>query len=87
MEKHCWEIRGCPADMELFCPFARSNAPCELPCRFTYCPPEGSYNPMENIAEAIGLNLEKGGAVKEKCFGCRIYLHYLREKQRNGGGS
>ncbi len=73
--------------MELFCPFARSNAPCELPCRFTYCPPEGSYNPMENIAEAIGLNLEKGGAVKEKCFGCRIYLHYLREKQRNGGGS
>jgi hypothetical protein len=42
---------------------------------------------MENIAEAIGLNLEKGGAVKEKCFGCRIYLHYLREKQRNGGGS
>jgi hypothetical protein len=39
---------------------------------------------MENAAEAIGLNLEGGGAVKERCFGCRIYLQYLRKKERDG---
>ena len=87
MERHCWEVRGCPEDMELHCPFARANAPCELNCHFTFCPAGQDFNIMENVLESIGLSVEKGGAVKEQCFSCRVYLKYLKKTSGDGQGS
>ncbi len=75
----CWQVRGCPSEMEENCPFGMHSLPCELPCLYTYCPTPESYQPLRSISQLDGVDIDKGGAVKERCWGCEIYLNFLRK--------
>ena len=70
---HCWEQRGCDAEMQSRCPHNTPGEPCPAECHFAAC-----ERPTHVITTDFELlfrpDLDREVSVKDICSFCEFFL-------------
>lgn len=70
---HCWEQRGCDAEMQSRCPHNTPDEPCPAECHFAAC-----ERPTHVITTDFELlfrpDLDREVSVKDICRFCEFFL-------------
>lgn len=72
---HCWEVRGCDAEMQSRCPHNIPGEPCPSECNFSACD-----RPTHEVALGFALldnpDVDRAVACKEVCRACTFFISH-----------
>lgn len=84
---HCWEERGCDAEMQTWCPHSLTNDNCPPDCQYAAC-----TRPTHVITSDLDLlfrtDIDRTANVKDVCSFCEFFLQHAPklDAQKAGDG-
>lgn len=72
---HCWELRGCDAEMQSRCPHNVPGEPCPQDCHYAACT-RATHEFVDPLDALSNPDVDRRAAHKEICRMCRFFLSH-----------